>query len=147
MKQIDHFVARNQLSGLANEHPGPCPLEVPVSGQINGNPWRERMDFDEAASLMRHLGTAAVVVCLYLTGMRPQEVQGLRTGCCPDPEPGAQGSASRHLIRSQHYKNVVDDDGNHISAGEAQRSPGSPSPQSFTPSASWSAWSPTASSS
>lgn len=123
VKQVDHFVARNQLSGLANEHPGPCPLEVQVSGQINGNPWRERMDFDEAASLMRHLGTAAVVICLYLTGMRPQEVQGLRTGCCPDPEPDTQGSASRHLIRSQHYKNVVDDDGNHISAGEARDLP------------------------
>ena len=34
---------------------------------------------------MRHLGTAAFIVCAYLTGMRPQEILGLRTGCCPDP--------------------------------------------------------------
>ncbi|WP_323183383.1 hypothetical protein [Streptomyces sp. NBC_00091] len=59
-----------------------------------------------------------MILCLYLTGMRPQEVQGLRSGCCPDPEPTADGAAGRHLIRSRHYKNVTDEDGNHISAGE-----------------------------
>ena len=59
---------------------------------INGKPWREHLDFNEAPELMRHLGTAAVVICLYLTGMRPQEVQGLRSGCCPDPGPGPDGA-------------------------------------------------------
>ncbi|MFF7359116.1 hypothetical protein ACFZA1_42010 [Streptomyces filipinensis] len=67
---------------------------------------------------MRHLSTAAMIVCLYVTGMRPQEVQGLRSGCCPDPEDGG-----RHLIRSRHYKNVTDDDGQHVSAGEERDVP------------------------
>ncbi|MEU2224630.1 integrase [Streptomyces sp. NPDC018347] len=123
LSQVDRFNERHRLSELANARPGPCPLPVPVTGQIKGNPWREHMDFDEAGELMRHLGTAAVIICLYLTGMRPQEVQGLRSGCCPDPEPAADGTPGRHLIRSHHYKNVTDDDGNHISAGEEREVP------------------------
>ncbi len=48
---------------------------------------------------------------------------GLRSGCCPDPEPAADGAEGRHLIHSYHYKNVNDDDSNHISAGEVRRVP------------------------
>ncbi|MGK5627971.1 hypothetical protein [Streptomyces sp. URMC 123] len=55
--------------------------------------------------------------------MRPQEVQGLRSGCCPEPQPTTDGAATRHLIRSKHYKNVADGDGNHISAGEDREVP------------------------
>jgi hypothetical protein len=36
----------------------------------------------------------------------------------PDPEPSADGVPGRHLIRSHRYKNVTDEDSNHISAGE-----------------------------
>ncbi|MFD9758812.1 integrase [[Kitasatospora] papulosa] len=122
--QVDHFAKQHQLCDLANERPGPCPLQVQVTGLIDGKPWREYMDFDEAADLMRHLGTAAAVICLYLTGMRPQEVQGMRSGCCPDPKPADDdGTPGRYLIRSWHYKNVADDDGNHISAGEERNVP------------------------
>ncbi|MEV4338039.1 integrase [Streptomyces sp. NPDC049590] len=121
LSQVDRFNARHQLSILANERPGPCPLDVPVTGQVNGKPWREYVDFDEAAELARHLGTAAAIICLYLTGMRPQEVQGLRSGCCPDP--ASDDTSRRHLIRSRHYKNVADGDGNHISAGEEREVP------------------------
>ncbi|MFF3578582.1 integrase [Streptomyces mirabilis] len=123
LSQVDRFNERHRLSEVANARPGPCPLPVPVTGRINGKPWREHVDFDEAGELMRHLGTAAVIICLYLTGMRPQEVQGLRSGCCPDPEPAASGTPGRHLIRGRHYKNVTDDDGNHISAGEERKVP------------------------
>lgn len=123
LSQVDRFNARHQLSFIANERPGPCPLDVPVTGRINGKPWREHLDFDETAELARHLGTAAAVICLYLTGMRPQEVQGLRSGCCPDPDPASDDTPRRHLIRSRHYKNVTDSDGNHISAGEEREVP------------------------
>lgn len=67
----------------------------------------------------------------------PPVVLGMRAGCCPDPEPGPDGSRARHLIRtraaddtddghdgaephlirSRHYKNATDEDGNHLSAG------------------------------
>ncbi|MFF4941962.1 integrase [Streptomyces rubiginosohelvolus] len=143
--QVDRLTQSHQLSALVAERPGPCPLHVSVTGRIDGKPWREDVDFDEAAELMRHLGTASAIICLYLTGMRPQEVQGLRSGCCPDPVVKEDGSADRylirtaadsataagqpdpeadlHLIRGRHYKNVTDDDGNHVSAGEERTVP------------------------
>lgn len=121
--QVDRLAIRLGLPALTAQRPGPCPLEIPVTGRINGRPWRTRLDFNEAATLMKHLGTAAMIICLYLTGMRPQEVQGLRSGCCPDPEPGPNGSPGRHLIRSRHFKNVTDEDGNHVSEGEEREVP------------------------
>jgi integrase len=123
LRQVEWFGKEHGLTALAAQRPGGCPMRVPVTGRIDGKPWREHMDYDEAAELMRHLGTAAMIICLYLTGMRPQEVQGLRSGCCPDPEPAADGTIGRHLIRGYHYKNVTDDDGNHISAGEDREVP------------------------
>ncbi|WP_432140048.1 integrase [Streptomyces sp. bgisy154] len=116
-QQVDKAKRRHQLSGAAAERPGPCPLPVPVTGLIHGRPWREAVDFNEAAELMRHLATAAFVVLSYLTGMRPGEVLGLRWGCCPDPEPQEDGQAGRHLIRGRAFKTARDEDGNHRSAG------------------------------
>jgi hypothetical protein len=71
--QVSRVVDRYGLAKIAAAQPGPCPLRVPVTGRINGKPWREHVDFIEAAELMRHLGTAATIILLYLTGMRPQE--------------------------------------------------------------------------
>ncbi|MFJ2663799.1 integrase [Nocardia fluminea] len=113
--QIDHFSARINLGEIAAQRPGPCPLNTPITGQIAGKPWRKAVDYGEASDLMRHLGTAAYIVCSYLTGMRPGEVLGLRTGCCPDPD--NEGRAGRHLIRGTEYKAATDEHGNHESAG------------------------------
>lgn len=116
--QIQWFAIRFGLVAAVATRPGPCPLTVPITGQIAGRPWRkEAIDFTEAAVLMRHLGTAAFVVCAYLTGMRPGEILGLRTGCCPDPEPDATGTLGHHLIRGVEFKTATDQDGNHQSAG------------------------------
>jgi integrase len=123
LRQVEWFNQQHGLTALAALRPGGCPMQVPVTGRIGGKPWREHLDYDEAPELMRHLGTAAMIICLYLTGMRPQEVQGLRSGCCLDPEPAADGTIGRHLVRGHHYKNVTDDDGNHISAGEQREVP------------------------
>ncbi|MFF0405651.1 integrase, partial [[Kitasatospora] papulosa] len=100
-------------------HPGRCPLPSPVNGEIDGASWTSGIDFDEAPLLMRHLGTACFIVLTYLTGMRPGEVLGLRSGCCPDPdEPG-----QRHVIHGYVYKTAVDEDGNHLSTGELRDVP------------------------
>jgi hypothetical protein len=69
--QLDRFGLQHSLTALAAQRPGLCPLNLPVTGQVNGRPWRQHLDFAEAPELMRHLGTAAAVICLYLTGMRP----------------------------------------------------------------------------
>ncbi len=98
-------------------HPGPSPLATPVVGTIGTSPWRTAIDYDEAPRLMRYLGTAAFIVCSYLTGMRPSEVLGLRTGCCPAPKAG------RHLIYGHVYKTARDENGYHLSSGELRDVP------------------------
>ncbi|MFF2167637.1 integrase [Streptomyces sp. NPDC058175] len=121
--QINGVGQQERLVAAVARRPGPCPLPTPVTGQVAGRPWREKIDFTETGRLMRHLGTAAFIVCSYLTGMRPGEVLGLRTGCCPDPQPDADGTIGRHLIRGHEYKNATDEDGNHQSAGEERDVP------------------------
>jgi hypothetical protein len=121
--QIERLVKLHGLQDLVVQRPAPCPLGVPIAGKIDGRPWREYIAFGEATTLMQHLGTAAAIVIVYLTGMRPQEAQALRSGCCPDPEPADDGTPGRHLIRSRHFKNVLDEDGNHASAGEVREVP------------------------
>ena len=115
--QIDKFSAREGLVAAVAQRPGPCPLDVPVRGRIAGRPWRSTIAFNEAPILVRHLATAAFVVCAYLTGARPGEVLGMCSRCCPDPAPDADGKVGRHLIRSNVFKNAVDEHGNHDSSG------------------------------
>jgi hypothetical protein len=117
LKQVDNAIKRYGLTGKAAERPGPCPLDLPVTGLIAGIPWRGSLDFNQAGTLFRHLGTAAFIVLSYLTGMRPEEVLGMRSGCCPDPVPDEDGIVGRHLIRSVHYKTATDDDGNYLPGG------------------------------
>jgi hypothetical protein len=50
-------------------------------------------------------------------------VLGLRAGCCPDPDPDADGTVGRHLIRSREYKTAADEHGNHHSAGVERDAP------------------------
>ncbi|CAM5310243.1 integrase [Streptomyces abikoensis] len=107
----------------ARERPGPCPMRSPVTGVIGSRPWREAMDFAEVVQLFRHLGTACFIVIAYLTGMRPGEVLGLRTDCCPDTERSEDGSMPQHMIYGRVYKTARDEDGNHLSAGVQREAP------------------------
>ncbi|WP_406341928.1 integrase [Streptomyces sp. NBC_01578] len=107
----------------ALRNPGPCPLSSPVTGTLAGITWREALDYNEGAYLMRQLGSACFIVIAYLTGMRPGEAIALRSGCCPDPEPDEQGQQGRHLITSTVYKTARDEDGNHRSEGEVRDVP------------------------
>lgn len=117
-RQIDVALNREGTpNGASVDLHGPCPLSIPVNGRIAGKPWRAALDFVESSVLMRHLATAAFIVVAYLTGMRPQEILGLRAGCCPDPVAGADGRPGRHLIRGYEYKNAVDEQGNHQRGG------------------------------
>jgi DNA-binding MarR family transcriptional regulator len=50
-------------------------------------------------------------------------VLGLRAGCCPDPVPGPDGQAGRHLIRGLEFKTATDEHGNHRSAGAERTVP------------------------
>ncbi len=122
-RQVEWFTRREGMAAEVTRRPGSCPMDIPVTGRIEGRPWRTTLDFNEARTLMRHLGTAAFIVCAYLTGARPGEVLALRTGCCPDPAPGPDGQAGRHLIRGLEFKTATDDDGNHRSGGAEREAP------------------------
>ncbi len=115
--QMNTLLVREGLVAAAAERPGGCPLDVPVTGTIAGSPWRDTLDLGETDHLMIHLGTACFIVIAYLTGMRPGEVLGLRSGCCPDPEPGDAGRTGRHVIHGKTFKTATDEHGNHNSAG------------------------------
>ncbi|MFI1721785.1 integrase [Streptomyces sp. NPDC020489] len=115
--QVNHRIRLPHWSRYRDLHPGPCPLSIPIWGRIDGRPWAEAIDFAEAAGLMRHLGTACFIVLSYLTGQRPGEALGLRTGCCPDPGDG------RPLIYGHVFKTARDEDGNHLSRGQMRDVP------------------------
>lgn len=85
--QLDRFCTQHGLVALAAQRPGPCPLNVPVTGQVNGRPWRPHLDFAEAPELMRHLGTAAAVICLYLTACARRSCRACGPGAAPTPPP------------------------------------------------------------
>ncbi|MQS16296.1 integrase [Streptomyces kaniharaensis] len=122
MDQVNLYAKRG-LTRAARLRPGPCPLRTPIRGTVHGQPWREAVNLDEAATLMRHLGTACFIVIAYLTGMRPGEVLGLHTGCCPNPPPEPDGNPGRHLIRGREFKTARDEDGNHLSRGTERALP------------------------
>jgi integrase len=117
LQQVIMINKREGLTAAAAQNPGPCPLDIPVTGRIAGKPWRTFLDFNEVPALVRHLSTAAFIVCAYLTGMRPQEILGLDAGCCPDPDPGQDGQPGRHLIRGHEFKTATDDYGNQLPCG------------------------------
>lgn len=121
-KQVDRYTS-SHLREIVSKQPGPCPLRTPVTGRIGDTPWRDAIDFNETPDLVRHLGTAAFIVCAFLTGMRPGEVLGLRSGSCPCPIPDTDGRIGRHLIRSSVYKTALDEHGNHDSAGIERDAP------------------------
>jgi integrase len=122
-RQVGVFAIREGLVSAAAQRPGPCPLDIPVTGQIAGRPWQAALDFAEVPDLIRHLAAAAFTVCGFLTGMRPGEILGLRTGCCPDPVPGPDGRTGGHLIRGREFKTATDEDGNHLSGGAEREVP------------------------
>lgn len=112
--QINGLSLTERWKGLGEyvrSHPGPCPLPTPVEGHIESEPWTTAIDYTDTRALIRHLGTACFIVIAYLTGMRPGEVMGLTTGCCPDLPSG------RHVIHGRVFKGASDEDGNHYSSG------------------------------
>ncbi|WP_327724034.1 integrase [Streptomyces europaeiscabiei] len=115
--QVSSMTRRKAWRDYRARHPGPSPLPTNITALVNGRRWAESVDFADADVLMRHLGTACFIVLAYLTGMRPGEVLGLRTDCCPEPATG------RHLIFGNIYKTARDENGNHHSGGELREAP------------------------
>lgn len=43
--QVDRMKVGEDLTALAAQRPGPCPIPVPITGRIDGQPWRDALDF------------------------------------------------------------------------------------------------------
>jgi hypothetical protein len=59
---------------------------------------------------MTRLATAAMVVILYLSGVRPGEALELQVGCCPDPIDDGTGSI-RYQLHGLFFKGARNPDG------------------------------------
>jgi integrase len=95
----------------------PQPLDVPVLGRIDGQPWTPHLDWREGADLLHQLEAACLILTAYLTGMRPQEVLSLRGGCLESV--ASETGSLRHIVHGRRRKGVRDEEGEQSVEGEA----------------------------
>ncbi|WP_433709266.1 integrase [Nocardia sp. CA-084685] len=99
-----------------------APLLSPVNGAIHGRKWKPHIHFHEAPLLMTRLATAAMIVILYLSGVRPGEALELQVGCCPDPIDNGTGSI-RYQLHGLFFKGARNLDGTPARGGVARDMP------------------------
>lgn len=73
-------------------------------GRPTSLPWSGDLCQDQIDACRRAVSTACLITVAYLTGMRADEVLGLRRGCCT---PTTNGSATGYEIRGRTYKAAV----------------------------------------
>ena len=70
-------------------------------------PWSGELGQDHADARRRVVSTACLITVAYLTGMRADEVLGLRRGCCTPTASTPGASATGYEIRGRTYKAAV----------------------------------------
>jgi len=73
-------------------------------GRPTSLPWSGDLGQDQIDACRRAVSTACLITVAYLTGMRADEVLGLRRGCCT---PTTHGSTTGYEIRGRTYKAAV----------------------------------------
>ncbi|TWP32700.1 integrase [Leekyejoonella antrihumi] len=99
-----------------------APLASPLNGVIHGRQWKSHINFHEAPILMTRLATAAMIVILYLSGVRPGEALELQVGCCPDPIDDGTGSI-RYQLHGRFFKGARHPDGTPARGGVTREVP------------------------
>lgn len=81
----------------------------PVSRPDNDGslPWSGEFDQEQAAAIRRLVVTACLITVTYLTGMRADEVSGLRRGCCTPNTNSTNRPSVGYEIRGRTYKSAV----------------------------------------
>jgi integrase len=82
-------------------------LWTPMTADIGGRPWLERMPYRAYAFYEQRLAAACYIVIAYLSGMRDSEVKHLRRGCLTiDTDGGvhSEGRLARHKVTSLAFK-------------------------------------------
>ncbi|WP_369035481.1 hypothetical protein [Streptomyces adonidis] len=94
-------------------------LDAPITGTLDGQPWRrERIRYEEAPALARLLSTACLIVIAYLSGARVGEVLNLRRGCIRHDK-----KTGLWLLDGIYFKGAEDKDGNKIPEGRIREDP------------------------
>lgn len=104
-------------SGIAvSDH---APVGAPITGGVDGVPWRNKqIGYAEARRMAVLLRTACFIVIAYLSGMRPGEVLNLQRGCVSrDPKTGIW------MIEGRKFKGAVDSNREKIPQGEIRADP------------------------
>lgn len=70
-------------------------------------PWSGEFDQNQADAYRRLVVTACLITVTYLTGMRVDEVSGLRRGCCTPITNSPNGPSVGYEIRGRTYKSAV----------------------------------------
>jgi integrase len=112
-----HLRTMIEHSGLVvSDH---VPVGTPITGVIDGAPWRqEQIGYAEARPLAELLRTACFIVIAYLSGMRSGEALNLQRGCVShDPASGIW------MIEGLKFKGAVDGNGEKIPEGEIRADP------------------------
>lgn len=98
------------------------PLDLPVTGHIDGRPWAGHLHYHTVPGLRQMLFAACIVTISYLSGMRGEEVRALERGCCQrDDVDGVRPSGFRIVARS--FKDALDQDGNAVRGGAVREQP------------------------
>jgi hypothetical protein len=94
-------------------------LRQPVTGVVDGRPWRaDRIRYEEAPRLARLLSTACLVIVAYLSGARAGEILNLRRGCITHDQ-----ATGLWLMTGLYFKDARDEDGNKIPEGQIRPDP------------------------
>ncbi|MFF1715544.1 hypothetical protein [Streptomyces sp. NPDC058268] len=94
-------------------------LGAPVTGLLDGKPWRtERITQAEAPQLARLLSTACLILVAYLSGARVGEVLNLRRGCVRH-----DATTGLWLMEGRYFKGATDEHGDVIPQGQVREDP------------------------
>ena len=135
---------REGLTAAVAQRPGPCPLDIPVTGQIAGKALAGSARLQRGPDPDAAPGHGGVHRLRLPDRHAPRGDPGPAHRMLPRPRPRPGRAARtapdpRPRVQERHRRGRQPP----LRAAPSARSPGSPSPRSSTPSASWSAWSPT----
>jgi len=82
-------------------------LRTTIGGRLDGEPWLQRIAYEDLGVLVRLLQAACYVVVAYLSGMRDSEVKHLRRGCLSVWRDDV-GRVVRRRVTSQAFKGEHD---------------------------------------
>lgn len=112
----DFPIARRDFPEVKVSASAPQPIDVPISGTIEGQRWCEYIDWRELDALGKALQTASLIICATFSGARPNELLGLPRNCVTQDE--YEDLSVDYFLHGHITKRVRDKDGQHSLKGK-----------------------------